>query len=379
MTNAQMTRSTDSTKKNNLYISFELSNTKWLLLLSDGIKRRQKTIEAGNIIELKIEIDKSIKKFQLAKDVKAYSCYEAGRDGFWLHRFLEDIGVENIVVDSSSIEVNRRQRRAKTDRIDVNKLMNMLFRHLNGEPKLWSVLHVPNLEKEDLRRLDREIERLKKERTSHTNRIKSLLVLHGIRLKINSHFLDELEAARQWDRKPLPLRIKNEILREYKRYKLVQEHLVELRQEQGEILSSGCRQAKMVNALQKLKGIGQVSSWDLTFEFFGWRKFENVKQVGAASGLAPTPFKSGDSGSEQGICKSGNRRVRKTMIEISWLWLRFQPQSRLSLWFIERFGHGAKRMRKVGIVALARKLLVALWKYLDQGLVPEGAVLKNYL
>lgn len=377
MTKAQMTQVIVSTEKDALYIAFELSNTKWVLLFSDGVKRRQKSIDAGDTITLENEIVKSILKFKLPKNTKIYSCYEAGRDGFWLHRYLKDTEVENIVVDSSSIEVNRRNRRAKTDRIDANKLMNMLLRHLNGEQKLWSVIQVPALEEEDLRRLDREIGRLKKERTSHTNRIKSLLVLHGIRLKINRNFLEELEAARQWNREPLPSRIKDEIIREYNRYLLVQEHLLDIKKEQAEILSSKCRQAKMVKALSNLKGIGPVSSWDLTFEFFGWREFQNVKQVGAASGLAPTPYNSGNSEIEQGINKAGNYRIRRTMIELSWLWIRFQPQSQLSIWFKERFGHGSKRIRKVGIVALARKLLVALWKYLDQGLVPEGAILKK--
>jgi transposase len=377
MKNAQMIQNENNTKKDRLYIAFELSNSKWKLMFSDGVKRRQKTIEARDLDSLENEIKQAKIRFKMTDDVQVYSCYEAGRDGFWIHRYLESVGINNVVVDSSSIEVNRRYRRAKTDRIDVNKLLDMLIRYLNGEQKLWSVLHVPTVEQEDARRIHREIERLKKERTSHTNRIKSLLILHGIKLGVGRFFLSQLENVTQWNGEKLPQRVKNEIQREYKRYELTVEQLKQLRSEQKQILESGTDQAQKALALQNLKGIGEVSSWHLAYEFFGWRKFNNVKEVGAASGLAPTPFASGNLQKEQGISKAGNRRVRTTMIELSWLWLRYQHRSALSQWYMQRFGVGSKRMRRVGIVALARKLLVALWKYLEQGLVPEGAALKK--
>ena len=377
MKNAQMIQNENNTKKDRLYIAFELSNSKWKLMFSDGVKRRQKTIEARDLSGLENEIQQAKIRFKMTDDVQVYSCYEAGRDGFWIHRYLESLDINNVVVDSSSIEVNRRYRRAKTDRIDVNKLLDMLIRYLNGEQKLWSVLHVPTVEQEDARRINREIERLKKERTSHTNRIKSLLILHGIKLGVGQFFLSQLENVTQWNGEKLPQRVKNEILREYKRYELTVEQLKQLRSEQKQILESGTDQAKKALALQNLKGIGEVSSWHLVYEFFGWRKFNNVKEVGAASGLAPTPFASGNLQKEQGISKAGNRRVRATMIELAWFWLRYQHRSVLSQWYMQRFGIGSKRMRRVGIVALARKLLVALWKYLEQGLVPEGAALKK--
>lgn len=313
----------------------------------------------------------------MGKEVQIYSCYEAGRDGFWLHRYLKHGGIDNFVVDSSSIEVNRRFRRAKTDRIDVGKLMAMLIRYLGGEQKLWSVLHVPGSEQEDVRRVNREIERLKKERTAHSNRMKSLLILHGIKLAVGRNFLKQLEASEQWNGQKLPQRISAEILREYERYELITEQLKQLDSEQQQILASGSKQAQKVNALKRLKGIGPVGSWKLVFEYFGWRVFKNVKQVGAAAGLAPTPYDSGGSQREQGISKAGNRRVRSLMVELSWYWLRYQRQSELSRWYMRRFGGGGKRMRRVGIVALARKLLITLWKYLEQGLVPQGAVLKK--
>jgi len=287
------------------------------------------------------------------------------------------MGVNNIIVDSSSIEVSRKFRRAKTDRIDVVKLLDMLLRYLNGEQKIWGVLHVPTVEQENIRRMERETKRLKKERTAHNNRIKSLLALHGIKMNIGVLFLKKLDAVTQYNGEDLPPHIKNEIIREYHRYVLIKEQFKEIKAEKKEVLASVSEETKKVHALQNLKGIGPVGSWTLVYEFFGWREFKNVKQVGAASGLAPTPYNSGDSEREQGISKAGNPRVRSLMTELSWGWLRFQPQSRLSQWFKERFERGGKRMRRIGIIALARKLLIALWKYLEKGLVPEGARLKK--
>lgn len=376
MTNAQMIRTENNTKNDRMYIALELSNKTWKIFFSNGFKKRRKTIDAGKLYQLEHEIAKTRKHFGMSEDVKINSCYEAGRDGFWIHRFLESRGIHNIVVDSASIEVNRRSRRAKTDRIDADKLLNMLMRYIGGERKLWSVLHVPSSNEEDARRINREIKRLKKERTAHTNRIKSLLILHGIRLVINRKFLINLEQVRLWNGEKLPRRVKAEIVRDYQRYELIKVQLLELELDKNALLKSENTQARKVVALKRLKGIGTISSWDLVYEFFGWRRFNNVKQVGGAAGLAPTPYASGSSDHEQGISKAGNRRVRSLMIELAWYWLRFQPQSKLSCWFQERFGSGGKRMRKIGIVALARKLLVSLWKYLDKGVLPEGAQMK---
>jgi transposase len=376
MTSAQMIRKEHTTTGERLYMAFELSNSKWKMLFSDGIKRRQKTIAARQLDELQQEISRSKSRFALSEDAAIYSCYEAGRDGFWLHRHLQASGINNFVVDSSSIEVNRRYRRAKTDRIDVRKLMSMLMRYLSGEAKLWSILHVPSVQQEDERRVHREMDRLKQEKTAHSNRIKSLLILHGVSMSVGRNFLAHLEQAVQWDGRKLPVSISNEIVREYRRYELIKEQLKHLEADQQEILQSGSGQAHKVIALRRLKGIGPVGSWKLGFEYFGWRVFKNVKQVGAAAGLAPTPYASGQLQREQGISKAGNRRVRSLMIELSWYWLRYQPQSHLSRWYMQRFGGGGSRMRRVGIVALARKLLIALWKYLEQGIVPEGAALK---
>lgn len=376
MTKIQMIPEPCTMKNDKLYIALELSNTKWKIAFGNGFKVRQKTIDARDRGQFEVEIEKAKKHFKMSEDVATYCCYEAGRDGFWIHRYLINIGINNIVVDSSSIEVNRRFRRAKTDRIDAGKLITMLIRYLNGELKVWSILHIPDEKEEDSRRLNREIKRLKKEKSAHTNRIKSLLALHGIVMAIRKTFLDDLEAIRMWNGQCLPPEIKGEMIREYKRFQVIGEQLLELEAEKVKILEGDSPQAQKVQVLQKLKGIGPVSAWILVYEFFGWRKFKNVKEVGAAAGLAPMPYDSGNSKIEQGISKSGNRRVREVMVETAWFWLRYQPQSALSKWFHERFGQGGKRMRRIGVVALARKLLIAFWKYVEQGVVPDEAIVK---
>lgn len=221
----------------------------------------------------------------MTDDVEIISCYEAGRDGFWLHRYLESLGIKNHVVDSSSIEVSRRYRRAKTDRIDVLKMHSMLIRYVYGETKLWRVLHIPDLKDEDDKRINREIKRLKKERTAHTNRIKSLLILHGIKTNITRGFTADLEKMTQWNNDTLPVNIKKEIIREYHRYELVQSQLAGLDVEKKEIIESSSEKAEKVITMQRLRGVGPVSSWDLVFEFFGWRNFTNGKEVGASAGL----------------------------------------------------------------------------------------------
>lgn len=377
MKNTQMAQSFDNTDSSRLYMAMELSNSKWKLALSDGGKKRLKTIAARNLSQLQQQIQIARDKFKLPSDAPVYSCYEAGRDGFWIHHYLQSQGICNRVVDSSSIEVNRRYRRAKTDRIDAGKLLTMLMRYTAGERKVWSVVHVPSVEQEDARRIDREMQRLKKESGAHRNRIKSLLILHGIAIRtINGHFSEFLDTARLYNGQQLPPALKSELLREYERYELLRSQLKQLEEQKKALLQSDSDQVKQVLALSQLRGIGEIISWDLIFEFFGWRQFENVKQVGAAAGLAPTPYGSGKTQIEQGIGKDGNRRVRQLMVELSWLWLRYQPQSALSRWYTRRFAAGGKRMRRVGIVAMARKLLVSLWKYLNTGVVPEGAAVK---
>ena len=361
-----------------LYMAMELSNKKWKPGFSNGEKMRVKTIDAGDWGALHAEIERSKIKLNCAADCRVVSCYEAGRDGFWIHRALVAEGIESHVLDSASIEVSRRKKQVKTDRIDAAALLRLLMRYVNGETAALHPLRIPTVAEEDDRRLTRERERLLKERGAHSARIKSLLVAHGIRLARLSELPRLLPTAKAAvTGYALPADLKAELEREYERYVLVDQQVKALEQLQhARAASADSAAIQMVQQLRNLKGVGWQSSWGLSTEFFSWRQFKNAKQVGACAGLTPTPYDSGDSTREQGISKAGNKRIRKLMVELAWLWLRYQPHSALSQWFEQRFGSGGKRMRRIGIVALARKLLIALWRYLEHGVLPEGAVLK---
>jgi transposase len=368
----------DSTKQAVLYTAFELSNKTWKLAFSNGSKVRYVSINARDLSKLKVQIAIAKKRLGLNEGVKVLSCYEAGRDGFWLHRYLVSVGIENLVVDSSSIEVNRRKRRTKTDRVDAGKLLGMLMRYHGGEKKVWSVVRVPSEEEEAGRYLGRELEVVKRERAMHTNRMEGLLIQQGIVIKSVKvkRFLRELEGMRTWDGKELPGDFKNRMVREYQRLKVVEEQIRYLKKERKRRVASGDKVCyRQVAHLMQLRGIGKENSWEFVMEFFSWRDFKNRKQVGALAGLTPTPYDSGGSLREQGISKAGSGRIRTRSIESAWCWLRFQPWSKLSRWFNKRFAHGGKRMRRIGIVALARKLLIELWRYLKDGVVPEGATM----
>jgi len=366
-----------------LYLAFELGNKEWKLGFSVGFGQRPRvrTIPARALEGLQREIALAKKRLGLPETARVVSCYEAGRDGFWLHRYLEEAGIENLVVDSSSIEVNRRFRRAKTDRMDVAKLVDQLMRYERGEKKVWHVVRVPGVEAEDRRQLHRELADLKAERTQHINRIKGLLVGQGVRLgKIGAGFLKELAAIRLWDGRSVPEGLRTRLEREYERLQFIQGQLHELEAERVEaIRRSEKPEVEKVRQLLRLKGIGVNSAWVNTMEFFAWRDFHNGKEVGGLAGLTPTSYQSGDSSRERGMSKAGNRHVRALAIEIAWGWLRYQPESELSQWYQRRFGDGSSRVRRIGIVALARKLLIALWRYLETGLIPQGAVLKTRL
>lgn len=365
-----------------LYLAFELGNVEWKLGFSVGFGQRPRVraIPAGNLVDLQREIELAKKRFGLPETARVMSCYEAGRDGFWLHRYLVEVGVENLVVDSSSIEVNRRFRRAKTDGMDVAKLLDQRMRYERGEKKVWHVVRVPGVEAEDRRQFHRELEDLKVERTQHTNRIKGLLAGQGVRLEIGASFLERLKAVRLWDGRPIPEGLKARVEREYERLQFIQGQVRELEAQRVEaIRRSVDPEVEKVRQLLRLKGIGLNSAWVNTMEFFSWREFQNGKEVGGLAGLTPTPYQSGDSSRERGMSKAGNRHVRALAIEIAWGWLRYQPESELSQWYQRRFGDGSSRVRRIGIVALARKLLVAQWRYLETGLIPQGAVLKTRL
>jgi transposase len=356
-----------------LYMAFELGEKNWKLSLGDGVRGPSRyTVAAGDTAAVLECIAKARARCGLASEARVASCYEAGRDGFWLHRWLIAHGIDNIVVDSSSIEVNRRARRAKTDRLDGDKLLAMLIRYHADEPRVWSVVRVPTPEEEDARRAHRELGRLGHERTAHINRIRALLVLNNLRVKY--------VGGRLWQRwwtghaQELAPRVRAEIERESERLLLVKKQMDTIEAGQRQAMAAGSE--PQVARLAQLRGIGMCSGWVLAKELFGWRRFRNRREVAGCLGLTPSPYDSGESEIEQGISKAGNRRVRTLMVELAWSWLRYQRESELSRWFNRRFAGGGKRMRRIGIVALARRLAIALWRYLEHGLIPGGAQLK---
>jgi transposase len=364
-----------------LYLALELGWGSWKLAFATGPgpAPRRREIPARDVARLIDEIAEAKRRLGLPSDCLVASCYEAGRDGFWLHRCLSAHGVKDLVVDSSSIEVNRRRRRAKSDRLDVEKLLTMLLRYASGETKVWSVVQVPTTDEEDARQLHRELIVLQQQATEHVNRIKALLATCGLSMEIDRHFPQRLKELRQWNDAPLSGMMQQRLLREFERLQVANRQARQLEQQRTkEICVVDSPAIRQVRKLLGLKGIGIRSSWLYVHEFFAWRKFKNRKQVGALAGLTPTPYASGQMDHEQGISKAGNRRMRWMAVEIAWGWLHFQPDSALTRWYYARFGRGSSRQRRVGIVALARKLLVRLWKYLETDIPPEGAELTDW-
>ena len=364
-----------------VYLVFELSKKTWQLgLLRPGSDKLSRySIAGGDLTALASRLARCrAEAAQGGQPVRILSCYEAGLDGHWLHRWLTGQGVISHEIDPSSIEVSRRARRAKTDRIDLERMMRALLDLLRGEPQACRVIHVPSVEDEDRKRRSRARERLLKERIAHTNRIKGLLHGQGIRdaLPLKPGFVKSLESVRTGDGRLLPPGLKQEIVHEHERLSLVNKQLALLEADskaERRTAAPGSAEAKIVQ-LANLKGIGPVGGQRLVHEVF-YRDFDNRRQVGSYIGLTGTPYNSGSSVREQGIGKAGNRRARETAIEIAWLWLSHQPDSELSNWFRKRVGDIKGRIRRIAIVAMTRKLMVALWRYLNTGVVPTGAVL----
>lgn len=365
---------TDIPNSNKIFLGLELSKKQWGLCFSNGKQMRRRSILAGDTQALIREIALCKAKFKLEPDTPVFSCYEAGRDGFWLHRFLGQNQIHNLVFDSASIEVNPRSKQTKTDKTDAEKLVKLLMRMiLWDEGKVCALVKVPSQKQEAEMRLARERQRLIKERTAHRLRIRSLLMLHGIDVKSMARL--NVRALRDFQAKSLPEELIAELEREQERMKMAEEQIKEIEALQKETIKgqqTPSRIPSKVSQLMNLQGIGIQSAWILCYEFF-WRDFKNRKEVGACAGLTGCPYDSGQSRREQGISKAGNKRVRTCCVEMAWSWMRFQPQSDLTKWFLERYyRNGTSRSRRVGIVALARKLLIALWKYLEHGQLPAG-------
>ncbi len=362
-----------------LYMAMELSNSKWKLGFGNGTKIRRKSIDARDRQRCLEEVALAKVKLKLPADAPVVCCFEAGRDGHWIYRWLESEGFEVMEIDSSSIETARGRKHVKTDRIDVEKLLDLLIRfHCFGLRQAFRVVRVPSVSAEAGQRLHREDEYLIRQRTRISNRIKGLLIAQGVdEVSLKGDFASYLDRVRLWDGEGLSVELKMELQHMHAQLTLFDGQLKEMVSAYAEELAADTPLAEKRRRLQSLKSLGPKTSRILAAEVFGWRSFANTKQVGAFAGLTPTPSQSGDSDTEQGISKAGNRRVRRVMIELAWLWLRWQPDSALSQWFNRRFAHGGKRQRRIGIVALARKLLIALWRYVEHGVIPEGALLKG--
>lgn len=361
-----------------LFVALELSKASWLVALHSPVadKVSQHRFAGGDVAGLLALIARKQAQAEtrLGQGVRILSCYEAGYDGFWLHRLLCARGIDNQVLGAASLLVDRRSRRAKTDRLDAAGLLRTLMALDRGESRVCRVVRVPSVAQEGARRRSRERTRLVVERGQHSSRIKGLLMTLGVRdfEPVRRDWQGRLEGLRTADGQGLPACLKAEIARECRRLHQVMEMIAEVETEQGTALDAEKGQAAQ---LIRLRGIGPASATVLADEVF-FRDFRNRREVAGYLGLAPSPWASGRVRRDQGIAKSGNPRARRTAIELAWLWLRHQPGSNLAQWFRERVGTARGRMRRIMLVALARKLIVALWRYLSDGLVPDGAELK---
>ena len=362
-----------------LLLAFELGERWWKLGFAVGVGQRPRIrrIAAGAVPLLSEEIARAKTRLRVPAGAPVISCYEAGRDGFWLHRYLVARGLANHVVDSSSIEVNRRARRAKTDRLDLAGLLSLLARYSQGDHRVWGAVTRSHGGRGDAGSSTARGKRCSRIATRLMNRLKGLLATLGVRLPIDGRFLERLAMTRLGDGAPIPEGSRQRLTRVWAQLEI-----------RGAAPRGGARHAgrapagsrhadgRFVRQLQTVRAVGPMSAWVLTTEIFGWREIRNGRQLGALVGLAPAPYHSGETQRDQGITRAGNAHVRRAVVQLAWGWVRYQPTSALTLWYQRRFGGGSRRARKIGIVALARKLLVALWRYVETGAVPVGAQLK---
>lgn len=364
-----------------IFVSLELSRSKWLITsLSPGAgERMSKFVVTGGdvpgLLACLAELQRKAKA-RTGSSFRIVSIQEAGLDGFWIHRILEREGIESYVVDPASIATSRRRRRAKTDKIDGEALVRALLAYKRGEPRVCAMLRVPTPEEEDCRRLVRERKALTNERVRHVNRVKGLLFGQGVSgyQPLNRDRRKRLEELVTGDGRPLPSALKAQISRELDRIELLIEQIKAVEKSRDDMMVAAQTSSPAPALLLNLKGIGPQFAAVIWSEGLS-RHFDNRRQVAAYAGLAPTPWQSGKVDRDQGVSKSGNPRLRTTLIQLAWLWLRHQPESALTAWFKERVTQNGGRQKNATIVALARKLLVAMWKYVTAGVIIEGAVL----
>jgi transposase len=369
------TRPEISVSEPTLYVAFELGKKEWKLAMTSGfgVAPWLRSVASGDWRGVERALAQGRVRFELPAAAPVVSCYEAGRDGFWIHRALEERGIRNRVVDSASIEVNRRARRAKTDRLDARKLVMMLVRVCLGERGVWSEVHVPSVAAEAARHVSRERTALTQEQTRLTNQMRGWLTTWGAALP-RRRTTAWWTTVRDWAEAPLPVEVQARLARAEARLTVLEAQVAELDDQQRAAVTTAAP-ASALRQLVRLKGIATTGASVLLDEGLVWRAFRNRRQIGGLLGFAPTPYNSGESTREQGISRAGNNRLQSISIQLAWSWVHWQPHSALTQWYREHFGTG-KRMGRIGIVAVARKLLIALWRYVTTGVVPAGAILK---
>lgn len=369
------TRPQMSVNEPTLYVAFELGKKAWQLALTSGfgIEPWVRTVASGDLRAVERVLQEGRRRLGLPVGARVMSCYEAGRDGFWIHRALTQMGLSNRVVDSASIEVNRRARRAKTDRLDAFRLVRMLVRVCCGERRVWSEVRVPSVADEAARQVSRERTALTQDQTRLVNQLRGWLATWGCRLP-SRRPAGWWMTVRDWAGAALPVAVQARLARAEARLAALEAQIADLDAAQKAAVIAAAP-TSAVRQLVQLKGVATTSASVLLDEGLVWRAFRNRRQIGGILGFAPTPYDSGESTREQGISRAGNARLQAVSIQLAWNWVRWQPQSRLTQWYGANFGTG-KRARRIGIVAVARKLVIALWRYVTLGVVPEGAILK---
>lgn len=369
------TRPEISVSEPTLYVAFELGKKDWKLAMTSGfgVEPWVRTVPSGDLGAVERVVREGRRRVGVAADAPVVSCYEAGRDGFWIHRALTQMGLMNRVVDSASIEVNRRARRAKTDRLDALKLVRMLVRVCCGERRVWSEVRVPNVADEAARQVSRERTALTQDQTRLVNQMRGWLATWGCRLP-SRRPAGWWTTVRDWAGAALPEEVQARLGRAEARRAALAAQIADLDAAQQAAVTAAAP-TSAVRQLVQLKGVATTSASVLLEEGLVWRAFRNRRQIGGILGFAPTPYDSGESTREQGISRAGNARLQAVSIQLAWNWVRWQPQSGLTQGYVANFGKG-KRARRIGIVAVARKLVIALWRYVTLGVVPKGAILK---
>jgi transposase len=368
------TRTMTSVNEPTLYVAFELGKTGWKLAMTSGfgVEPWLRSVASRDWAGVARALAEGRARFGLADAAPVVSCYEAGRDGFWIHRALLHRSIRNRVVDSASIEVSRRARRAKTDRLDALKLVRMLVRVCGGERGVWSEVRVPTVAQEAARQVSRERTALTQEQTRLINQMRGWLMTWGCVLPRRTEAW--WTRVRDWAGAALPAEVQARLARAEARYATLEEQIAELDTQQQAAVASAAPTSAL-RQLVRLKGVATTGASVLLDEGLVWRAFQNRREIGGLLGFAPTPYDSGESVREQGISRAGNQRLQAISIQLAWNWVRWQPESALTQWYRARFGTG-KRARRIGIVAVARKLVILLWRYVTTGVVPAGVIMK---